>query len=304
MALYTRIRGEQINLNDAGIDLTADHIAFNDATDDVVKMESADDLVTALAGVGLANSSSTLALDLNELGAGVVDVSADSIAIVDADDNGSKKEAIADVVTAIAGTGLSASAGVLAVDLNELTEDAIDVANDYIPFIDVTDNGSNKESVADLITAIAGTGLQASSGVLALDFNELGEVAVDVSADYITIEDATDNSSKKESIADLVTAMAGSGLTATNGVLSVDSITDNVVETDFAVEDESGNCNGAQTDFTLDSTPIANSVQVFLNGQYQTEGSGKDYTLSGTTVSFTTAPLTGDILVIHYVINN
>jgi len=53
-------------------------------------------------------------IDLNGLSAAVVDVAADSIAIVDANDsNASRKESIADFVSAIAGSGLSASSGVL-----------------------------------------------------------------------------------------------------------------------------------------------------------------------------------------------
>ena len=50
--------------------------------------------------------------------------------------------------------------------------------------------------------------------------NELTAATVDVSADSIAIIDGGDNSSKKESIADLASAMAGTGITATNGVLS------------------------------------------------------------------------------------
>ena len=77
--------------------------------------------------------------------------------------------------------------------------------------------------------------------------------------------------------------------------------TETVLDTDIKVENESANCSGSNTDFTLDSTPVANSVQVFLNGLMQEEGSGKDYTLSGTTVSFATAPEVDDILIIHYI---
>jgi|6_EtaG_2_1085325.scaffolds.fasta_scaffold00077_34 hypothetical protein len=76
----------------------------------------------------------------------------------------------------------------------------------------------------DVATGLAGVGLSAGSGVLALDLNELSAGAVDVTADSIAIVDANDsNASKKESIVDLVAAMAGSGLTATNGVLSSDA---------------------------------------------------------------------------------
>jgi hypothetical protein len=75
----------------------------------------------------------------------------------------------------------------------------------------------------DVATGLAGVGLSAASGVMALDLNELTAAAVAVAADSIAFIDATDDSTKKESIADLVTAMAGAGLTATNGVLSSDA---------------------------------------------------------------------------------
>ena len=48
--------------------------------------------------------------DLNSLSAGVLDTSADSIAFIDADDsNASKKETVADFLTAIAGSGITVS---------------------------------------------------------------------------------------------------------------------------------------------------------------------------------------------------
>ena len=80
----------------------------------IPKKETIDDIATLFAGVGLSAASAVLALDLNELTAAVVNVGADSIAIIDADDsNNSKKESIADLVSAMAGGGLSASNGVL-----------------------------------------------------------------------------------------------------------------------------------------------------------------------------------------------
>jgi len=157
----------------------------------------------------------------------------------------------------------------------------------------------------DVATGLAGVGLVASSGVLAVDLYEVGEVAVDVANDSFALMDNSDtDDTKRDTIADLITAIAGSGLTATSGVLSVDAVTDNIVESDILFENESANCDDVTTDFTLAQTPIVNSVQVCLNGLLQEDGSGKDYTLSGTTVSFATAPLTGDILLIHYIQNN
>jgi hypothetical protein len=81
-------------------------------------------------------------------------------------------------------------------------------------------DGSSDVTIG-LDSSVAGDGLAYSSGVLSLDLNELTAADVAVSADFIAIVDADDNSTKKESIADLVAAMAGEGLTATNGVLKV-----------------------------------------------------------------------------------
>jgi len=74
-------------------------------------------IAAAAAGNGLSGGAgSALALDLNELTAATVAVGSDSIAIIDADDsNGSKKESIADLVSGIASTGLTAGSGQLTV---------------------------------------------------------------------------------------------------------------------------------------------------------------------------------------------
>lgn len=61
----------------------------------------------------------TFTLDINDLAAGTVAVANDSIVILDSDDNASKKESIADLISAIDGTGLTASSGVLAVDSSQ-----------------------------------------------------------------------------------------------------------------------------------------------------------------------------------------
>jgi hypothetical protein len=61
-----------------------------------------------------------------------------------------------------------------------------------------------------------------ASGGGSTNLNGLSAAAVDVAADSVGFIDANDsNNSKKESIADLATAMAGTGITATNGVFSV-----------------------------------------------------------------------------------
>jgi hypothetical protein len=269
-------------LSAAAVAVGADSIAILDATDDSSKKESIADLATAMAGDGLAASSGVFAVQVGSnkglaLTSDALEITGSAVAAADVavgtdtfmffDADGSvKEESLADYATAIAGNGLAASSGVLAVgvddatielnsdalrikdggvdadalassvagnglaggggtalslDLNELSAAAVAVAADSIAIIDADDNSSKKESIADLATAMAGDGLSAGSGAFALDLNELTAAAVAVGADSIAIIDATDNGSKKESIADLATAMAGDGLAASSGVFAV-----------------------------------------------------------------------------------
>lgn len=68
-----------------------------------------------------------------------------------------------------AGVGLTAgSGGTLDVDLDELSAAEVDVANDAIPIIDASDDGSKQEDIADLVGAISGNGLEDTSGVIAV----------------------------------------------------------------------------------------------------------------------------------------
>jgi hypothetical protein len=56
----------------------------------------------------------------------------------------------------------------------------------------------------------------------------------------------------------------------------------------FTPETPSGVINGINVTFTITNTPL---LALFLNGAYQT--SGVDYTITGTTITFTTAPVAG-----------
>ena len=78
--------------------------------------------------------------------------------------------------------------------------------------------------------------------------------------------------------------------------------TDNIVETDFQKATYAG--DDSTVVFSIGAAAVANSVQVYLEGMLAEEGSGNDYALSGTNVTFVTAPETGMIIQIHSVINN
>jgi hypothetical protein len=79
-----------------------------------------------------------------------------------------------------AGTGLTQDSSGLSLNLQGVAEAAIRVDDDYIVFLDGGSTGAGKkESIADLATAMAGTGLTASSGELVvLTGTTSGTVAV------------------------------------------------------------------------------------------------------------------------------
>jgi hypothetical protein len=71
--------------------------------------------------------------------------------------------------------------------------------------------------------------------------------------------------------------------------------TDFMAPSDFITrETPTGTINGSNTTFTLANTPISGTEMVFLNGVLQDAGAGNDYTISGTTITMLSAPLSGD----------
>ena len=63
-------------------------------------------------------------------------------------------------------------------------------------------------------------------------------------------------------------------------------------------ETPSGAVDDANVTFTLANTPITGSVKVFQNGIRLKVSI--DYTISGTTITFVTAPTTGDTVICDY----
>ena len=69
-------------------------------------------------------------------------------------------------------------------------------------------------------TTIANSGSESAAITVALNFNDLTDTAINVAADSIVFLDADGTASRRDTIADLATAMAGANITATNGVLA------------------------------------------------------------------------------------
>ena len=118
-----------------------------------------------------------------------------------------------------------AEGGVINFDNGDLTltqtGDALVLGGDGTPKLTATLTNALSKAVN---SGLGGTTYDASAAVSdwKLDMNSLSAAAVDVALDSLAIVDSSDgNNTRKESIADLATAMAGTGITATNGVFSV-----------------------------------------------------------------------------------
>lgn len=62
----------------------------------------------------------------------------------------------------------------------------------------------------------------------------------------------------------------------------------------------SGSINGSNVTFTISATPTAGTLRLYLNGQRLRSGAGNDYTLSTNTITMTTAPISGDVLLADF----
>lgn len=116
----------------------------------------------------------------------------------------------------------------------------------------------------------------------------------------------------------LAAGVAGAGLALTTGVLSVnvDGSTLEINSDTLRIKDAgvtyvktsivtretpSGTVNGSNVTFTLAFTPAtAGSEHLYLNGILQNAGGANDYTISGNTITFNSAPQTGDVVLVSY----
>lgn len=186
---------------DGGITINANSVALGtDTTGNyVATLANATNGGSTIANGSAEGGAATFTLNLNDLAAAAVDVTADSIAIIDADDsNGSKKESIADFVAGIAGDGLSASEGQLSIS-----------------------------ETGDISAVTAGAGLSGggSSGAvsLAIDLSEFSAVTPANGDSFLTL-DSDGSTEQLTTTTALATLFAGSGLTATNSVIAVDTL--------------------------------------------------------------------------------
>jgi hypothetical protein len=107
---------------------------------------------------------------------------------------GLSKGATGDITSVVAGDGLSGGAtdgaATVTLDLNELTAAAV-ADGDSIAIIDANDsNASRKEAVHDLATLFSGTGLTATSSVIAVDAAQTQITSIGTQGANVVLGDA------------------------------------------------------------------------------------------------------------------
>ena len=187
-----------------------------------------------------------------------------------------------DASSNITAAGLSGSGNLLAagtVRLDGVAAAVIDEDNDFFYILDADDALVKKEAVGDVVTTLAGDGIENSGNKFRLTLNGLAAAVVDVANDSIGIIDAnSSNESKKESIVDFVDAIAGGGLTATAGVLSTQAGSVRVIDDGNTLSEGYNYYTGsAAKSVNLPAAPSVGDVVVIKAGNL---GAGNALTVS------------------------
>jgi len=224
-ALLTAGTGVSLSYDDAAGTLT-----INGQVGDIQGVTAGD----GLSGGGTSGTVS-LAVDLNELTAAAVDIANDSVAIIDASDNSSKKESLADIVSAMAGTNLTASNGVLS------------------------------SLAGDITSVVAGTGLTGGATSGDATVNVVGGTGITANADDIAIDTSV--------TADLTTSQ-----TLTNKTLTAPILNGALSGTGFLDEDDmSSDSNVAVASQQSIKAYVATQIATKDNTDEMTEGSTNLY---------------------------
>lgn len=231
----------------------------------------------------------------------------------------------------VAGDGLAGGAGSpLSVNVDdsttEISGDAVIVKDDGVTnakLANITRGSVKVGGVADAPTDLVAL---TDGQILIGDGTDINSVAV--SGDVAIINDGTTtiqalavdngkiaNDTILEAKLDVTNAPTeGYFLTfdnASGGFTWVESpATSGVQEADLKKDDFSATLNGILADFDLTEIPVIASLQVYINGMLQQEGSGKDYELNPDSGDTKTIRIAGDKLangeklIAHYIQDN
>ena len=236
------------------LDVASDSIAIIDKDNgdgdvvNVTRKETIGNLISAAAGNGLSATNGVLALDLSEIGDGAI-ASGDKFLMLDSDNSTEQLETIDDIgsyISSATNSGLTSSSGQLSLDLNDVAAAGIAVGDDSIVFVDKnrTDNTCDYNnsttitmddtSILSVGMTVTGTGIPNGATVDSITDGTTFELSAATTDGQVTNGELTFgvNATRKETIGDLITAVAGAGLGASSGVLSV-TVDDSTIEIDI-----------------------------------------------------------------------
>lgn len=177
--------------------------------------------------------------------------------------------------TALVFTQFSSAGQVVAGAGLTLTGNTVDV---------VSANGGIVVNANDIALTVANASLTIVSGGIKITDGTAGQVMVANASGIPT----------SQTLSGDVTSVSGTGAVTLNASTIVKTA-------NYVVrEAPSGSINGSNTAFTLASTPVAGTEQVYLNGILQHPGAGNDYTISGASITYLSAPQTNDKLFVTY----
>ena len=179
---FTTVAVGGVNIQASGTD-TLNIVAGSNIT---LTANSSTDSVTIAASGGGGGSNS---VNLNSVDTGILNVTSDSIAFIDADDSGNtKKETITDFVSMLAGTGLSASSGQLSSDITQYANSNVDshlnvsaASNNQI----LSWDGSDYAWVADATGGGGGSSTFAGLTEIALADLDVHDIAIPASSVHV-----------------------------------------------------------------------------------------------------------------------
>tara|TARA_B100001939_G_C16936199_1_gene616105 strand:- start:688 stop:2601 length:1914 start_codon:yes stop_codon:yes gene_type:complete len=294
-------------------------LSYNSTSGVISFTNDAGDIESVTAGDGLSGGGSSgavsLALDLNELTDQAVDVANDSIAIIDATDNSTKKDLIRDVVTGIAGTGLSSSSGVLNVSLasfdtgnlsegsnlyytNERVDDRVNALitagtnistsyDDANGTLTINSSGKTEEEIEDIVNGLVVGGTNITS-------------TYDDAAGTLTLAGLSDSD-----IRGLVSATGDLSYNSGTGVFSFTERTDAQVRGLVSVTDSGGDGSlsyNSSTGVITYTGPSASEVRAHLSAGTGVSYSGGAFSIgqavnTNSNVTFNNATIDGNLTV-------